>query len=71
MKGRNVLKQEERTHRTATTSYPCCVSALGEFRGSWSCAAQGANIKGFLSSDKLYLEKRGFDDIQFTFLPLV
>ena len=24
-------------HRTATTFYPCCGQALGEFKGSWSC----------------------------------
>ena len=23
-------------YRTATTSYPCCCQALGEFKGSWS-----------------------------------
>ena len=30
-------KRESLIHRTATTSYPCCDQALGEFRGSWSC----------------------------------
>ena len=30
-------KRESLIHRTATTSYPCCGQALGEFRGSWSC----------------------------------
>ncbi len=30
-------KRESDLHRTATTSYPCCIPALGEFRGSWSC----------------------------------
>ncbi len=24
-------------HRTATTSCPCCLPALGKFKGSWSC----------------------------------
>jgi hypothetical protein len=24
-------------HRTATTTYPCCLPALGGFSGSWSC----------------------------------
>ena len=30
-------KRESYLHRTATTSYPCYVPVLGEFRGSWSC----------------------------------
>ena len=30
-------KRESLAHRTATTSYPCCLPTLGEFRGSWSC----------------------------------
>ena len=30
-------KRESLIHRTATTSYPCCGQALGEFGGSWSC----------------------------------
>lgn len=24
-------------HRTATTAYPCCLPALGEFSRSWPC----------------------------------
>jgi hypothetical protein len=24
-------------HRTATTTYPCCLPALGRFSRSWSC----------------------------------
>ncbi len=30
-------KRESPVHRTATTSYPCSLPVLGEFRGSWSC----------------------------------
>ena len=25
------------SHRTATTTYPCCLPALGRFSRSWSC----------------------------------
>ena len=32
-----IQKRESLAHRTATTSCPCCLPALGEFRGSWSC----------------------------------
>ena len=36
--GRKLYKKRESpVHRTATTSYPCCLPALGGFRGSWSC----------------------------------
>ena len=28
-------KKSEESYQTATTSYPCCVSTLGEFKGSW------------------------------------
>ena len=34
---RGIQKRESLAHRTATTSCPCCLPALGEFRGSWSC----------------------------------
>lgn len=38
---------------TATTSYPCCVSALGGFRRSWLHAAhRGAKISLFLKLAK-------------------
>ena len=38
-------KRESLAHRTATTSYPCCLPALGGFRGSWSCTTfPAANI---------------------------
>ena len=30
-------KRESNVHRTATTSCPCCLPALGELGGSWSC----------------------------------
>ncbi len=41
-------KRESYAHRTATTSYPCCIPALGEFRGSWSCTTfPRANIRIF------------------------
>jgi hypothetical protein len=33
-------KEGKQLQRTATTSYPCCISALGEFRGSKSCSAR-------------------------------
>ena len=42
-------KRESLAHRTATTSYPCCLPTLGEFRGSWSCTTfPTANIRIFL-----------------------
>jgi len=36
----NYQKKEKKAgdlHRTATTTYPCCLPALGGFSGSWSC----------------------------------
>gem|GEM_PF-5750662 len=30
-------KRASSLHRTATTFYPCCGQALGEFERSWSC----------------------------------
>jgi hypothetical protein len=41
------------SHRTATTTYPCCLPALGRFSRSWSCKTcrrkdsgnSGSNLK--------------------------
>ena len=42
-----------RTNRS--TTYPCCVSALGGFSGSWLYAAhRGAKVKTFASLQKIY-----------------
>jgi len=30
-----VKEKSEETHRRRSTSYPCCISTLGEFRRSW------------------------------------
>ena len=46
------------SHRTATTTYPCCLPALGRFSRSWSCKTcrrkdngkSGSNLK--VSHDK-------------------
>ena len=36
-RGEGKKKRVSYLHRTATTFYPCCGQALGEFKGSWSC----------------------------------
>ena len=41
-----IKKQAE--YRTATTTYPCCGQALGEFSRSWSYRLAGANVQKFL-----------------------
>lgn len=44
MKGKMEKEKGEESYRTATTSYPCCISALGEFEGSWSYDPHGRKI---------------------------
>lgn len=47
-------KKAGSSHRTATTTYPCCLPALGRFSRSWSCKTcrrkdsgkTGSNLKG-------------------------
>ena len=34
-------------HRTATTTYPCCVPTLGDFAGAGRVGLAGANIQSF------------------------
>ncbi len=34
-------------HRTATTTYPCCVPTLGESAGAGRVGLAGANIQSF------------------------
>lgn len=34
------------SHRTATTTYPCCLPALGRFSRSWSCKTCRGKDKG-------------------------
>lgn len=50
-------KRESLAHRTATTSYPCCLPALGGFRGSWSCTTFPAANIVFLCRSANYPEK--------------
>jgi len=40
----NRKKKWQTEHRTATTTYPCCLPALGEFSRSWSCRFAEAKL---------------------------
>jgi len=40
-------KKASYLHRTATTAYPCCVPALGDFAGAGRVGLADANIQPF------------------------
>lgn len=42
-----IQKKKVSIHTDATTSYPCCVSALGEFRGSCRVTLTRAQMYSF------------------------
>jgi hypothetical protein len=44
MKTLRVKVKKQVEYRTATTAYPCCGQALGEFSRSWSYRLAGAKI---------------------------
>jgi len=41
-----IKKMAGSSHRTATTTYPCCLPALGRFSRSWSCKTCRRKDKG-------------------------
>src|SRR5579859_911599 len=49
-------KKWQTEHRTATTAYPCCLPALGEFSRSWSCRFAEAKLIKFLRCELIEVE---------------